>query len=337
MLSPARVMRSSISLLAALAVLALLPARAMASATAGTGNAPPRLLSERALIVWHPSLGTQHLLVTAELEAGEGPAALIVPTPLPPAIETLDEAPALDRLLSLHFENAKTAAPLAMAVAAPGQRVEGRLLQAADAGSLGGFLESKSMAAYPGLFAFARSYGARAFHYAALSLPEDVAGTRTLPWTAISFVTPRPFYPLATPEESIFGADAARHSKLEIFTLSPELLALPPGEANVESSVRLDRDDLATALGEPLLTALGIDATYSTLWLQRFEPARTPIDAADTFFARVPEPSQKGSHATAIAPARARNARRLLTLAIASAFGLAIAWAGSRERWPGLG
>lgn len=314
--------------LPALALLTLAPASALASATAGAEPSPPRLLAERGLIVWDPAAGREHLLITAEIERTPGPAALIVEVPLVPAVEPLEDetGAALGRLFALHAERAKLGFE---AFPESRGRAAARILQAADAGSLGGFLEAHAMSAYPGLFAFARNFGTRAFHYVALEVPEAAEDARVLPWTAISFLTPRPFYPLATPNESL--APSAQASRLSLYTLSPELLALTVSEFDTGSAVRLSRADLENTLGVPLLSAFGLDAMHEPLWLQRFEPARLPVGSEDGFFLRIPEPAPKTMSTEASALSIKPHRKRLLVLSIALAFALSVAWAGSLD------
>lgn len=325
----AALMRKVPTPLLAFLLLALAPVPALASATAGASAPPPRLLAERGFIVWDPASSREHLLFTAEIENTRGPAALIVETPLVPVLDAVDDdlALALERLFAMHGERAEVSFE---AFPTTQKRGEARILQAADAGSLGGYLESKNLVAYPGLFSFARDFGGRAFHYAALEVPEAEDGHRVLAWTAISMTTPRPFYPLATPDES--RTPEGRASNLSVYTLSPELLALTIGEFDTGTPVRIERADLEGALGDALLSALGLDSIEGPLWLQRFEPSRMPIGAEDGFFVRVPEPSPKTLPEEASALSATRNAKRLLLLATAVAFAVAIAWAGSWER-----
>lgn len=314
--------------LPALALLALAPAPAFGSATAGPETEPPRLLAERGLVVWNPAEGREHLLITAEIEGAKGPAALIVEVPLVPMVEPVDgeAGAALDRLFALHAERAEMAfEPLPEG---RGQAAA-RIVQAADAGSLGGYLEANALAPHPGLFAFARTFGARAFHYVALEVPEAANRNRVLPWTAISFLTPRPFYPLATPDES--RPPSGKGSRFSIYTLSPELLALTAIQFDTGSAVRLSRRDLERSLGEPLLSAFGLDAMHEPLWLQRFEPARMPVGSEDGFFVRVPEPSPKAMPTETSALSAKRNAKRLLALTLAVLFAVSLAWVFSRE------
>lgn len=321
MLSPPAVRRLFLCLLFPLPLLSFAGA-ARASATIGTSESPPHLLAERGLVIWDPGRGQQHLFIAARVEASGGPAALIVESPLAPVIQARDDelGPALERLFSLHE------GPIPPFTEARGE-AEGRVLQAADAGSLGGFVEAHRMVAYPGLAEYARSFGERAFHYAAFVLPEQDDGPRTLPWTWLSYKTPRPFYPLAAPDEVISGPKE-EGSSLEIFTLSPERLALSNSDfdTGIGLAQRLEREALHEALGAHLYSVFGLEE-MPALWLQRFEPERLPIESEGSFFVRIPEPSPR---AASEARSMSRNAKRFLALAIATAFAIAVTFLGGR-------
>lgn len=306
--------------------LALAPAAASASATAGTSPSPPRLLEERGLLVWNPSSGREHLLISAQMEA-EGPAAMIVEVPLAPAVEAVEtetEA-AILRLLSL----SEGEAPAVIEPPPPREPAHVRVLQASDAGSLGGFLDAHRLAPYEGLSAFARSFGGRAFYYVALSLPSAPEAPRTLPWTAISFRTPRPFYPLATPEELLTSEDG-RRSSLEIYTLSPERLAMTSKAFDSGLTLRLSRADLERTLGEALLSSFGFDDPGASYWLQRFEVERLPL-GEDGFFVRIPEPVPQTISESATVTPRSRQSTRFLIMGAATALAISLAWLISRE------
>lgn len=328
MLSPLTVMRMLSKIGAALAFAILSPASAWATATAGATSTPPRLLSERGVLVWDPASSSQHLFVTAEIEPGEGPAGIVFTTPRVPAVEPLDDlGEAVEGLFALHRD--KTDVEIAMARPSKAETTPSmRIMPAADAGSLGGWLESNDLSPHPGLVEFARDYGQRGFHYVALHLAEAPPGeARVLPWTAISFRAPGPYYPLATPRASY-----DQRTRLEIYTLSPELLALTLGEHfETGSAALVTRDELATAVGEAWLSATGIEKEGPSLWLQRFEPERTAM-GEDGFFVRVPAPALKTIPEGATS--RSRNGKRLLVLLVGVVFSASIAWLGSWERRP---
>lgn len=318
----------TLSLVGALALALLAPLSALASATAGATSTPPRLLDERGVLVWDPSQSAQHLFVTAKLEAGEGPAALILTTPLVPAVEPLGEGlgAAFDGLFALHGE--KVEAEVARAPSVEAKAPTARVLQAADAGSLGGWLENNGLAPHPGLVEFARDYGNRAFHYVALRFAEASPNEpRVLPWTAVSFLAPRPYYPLATPEASY-----DERTRLEIYTLSPELLALTLGEHfETGSAALITRDELSAAVGEAWMSATGIEKEGPSLWLQRFEPQRTAIGQEDAFFVRVPTPAKK-TISEGASTSVSRNGKRLGLLLLFGVLGAALAWLESWDR-----
>lgn len=325
-------MRRLLIFLSALASIASASLETRASATAGASAAPPRLVAERGLVVWDPVLGREHLLVTAQLEAGAGPSALVLPIPLPPVVEPVSNelSAAVEKLIAAHSAQAEIEVAPWPSASGP---AASSVLQAADAGSLGGFLERHALAAYPGLSAFARSYGERAYYYVALSLPKvegkGERAPRVLPWTAVSFTTPRPFYPLATPAEVVSEPKAR---SLEVYTLSPELLALTAGdEFDSGKAVRISQEELARFFGDELLSAWNVEKALGAYWLQRFVPERTPIDGEDGFFVRIPEPSPRTLPTEITAPPPPKHASRLLAFALATAFAALVAWAGSRE------
>lgn len=314
----------TLSLVGALA-LVLTPLPALAAATAGATR-PPRILAERALLVWDPSRTSEHLLIAAELEPAAGPVAMIVPTPIVPAVDPLPEDPstALNRLFGVHA--AKADVEVVAKVAAKGEAPTATVLQAADAGALGGWLERNGLAAHPALTEFARAYGAKAYHYVALRLADAQADEpRSLPWTAISFIAPGPYYPIATPEPSF-----DENSRLEIYTLSPELLALTVDERfDTGVAALLSRDEVAAALGETWMRAFDIEAEGPDLWLQRFEPKRTAIGREDGIFVRVPTPAKKTVHeeASLLPP----NGKRLVAFLAVAAFAFVVTWLASWE------
>jgi len=316
----------TLSLVGALALALLAPLSAHAAATAGATSTPPRIVTERALLVWDPARPSEHLFVTAELEAAEGPVAMVLPTPLVPAVEPLtdDPSPALNRL----FATLAAKAEIEVTEALPkGEAATPRTMPAADAGALGAWLDRNGLAAHPELADFARSYGEKAFHYVALRLADAKPDEpRVLPWTAISFVAPGPYYPLVTP-----AASFDERSRLEIYTLSPELLALTLGEHfDTGIAAQLTREEVAAALGESWMRTLGLDEEGPpSFWLQRFEPMRTAIGKEDGVFVRVPAPVKKTVPAEA--STLPRNGRRLLIVLVGAAFSFAIAWLASWE------
>ena len=317
----------TLSLVGALALALLAPLSAHAAATAGATSTPPRIVTERALLVWDPARPSEHLFVTAELEAAEGPVAMVLPTPLVPAVEPLtdDPSPALNRLFATHAAKAE----IEVAEALPkGEAATPRTMPAADAGALGAWLDRNGLAAHPELADFARSYGEKAFHYVALRLADAKPDEpRVLPWTAISFVAPGPYYPLVTP-----AASFDERTRLEIYTLSPELLALTLGEHfETGSAALITRDELSAAVGEAWMSATGIEKEGPSLWLQRFEPQRTAIGQEDAFFVRVPTPAKK-TISEGASTSVSRNGKRLGLLLLFGVLGAALAWLESWDR-----
>ena len=252
--------------------------------------------------------------------------AFIVPAPLVPAVEPVPDepSPALERLFATHA--AKANVEVREQTVAKAEAPQASVLQAGDAGALGGWLERNGLASYPALVEFARNYGTKAYHYVALRLAEAPEGeARVLPWTAISFMAAGPYYPIATPEPSF-----DERSRLEIYTLSPELLALTLGESfDTGAAALLTRDELKAALGETWMQAFGIEAEGPDMWLQRFEPRRTAIGKEDGIFVRVPAPAKKTVYeeASQLPP----NGKRLIAFLAVAAFAFVVTWLASWE------
>ncbi len=273
-------MRPDRSLLVALALLALAPATARASAPVGAEGASPRLTAEDALIVWDAVGHMETLALTAKLEPA-GSHGLIVPTPTPPRRVALEDLDGTKFLRALSVPK-----PLEPRVSAEGKVAFGSV-PAADTKALDGWLAKQKLAPTPELEAWGQRYVQSGGTFALLAtLPSG-----ELPWVTVTFSTPHPLYPLRATARATGDSSAPA-----VWLLANDALVATVGNRRIFPEVVSFQplSSLRATLGEERTQTLAQGDITRTTWLGRFvlpaagdddaifEPQETPPEAPST-------------------------------------------------------